>query len=95
MNRENLSVKKVIIIGGGMAGLTCATQLSRNFNGNDICVIEKLQRVGKKILTTGNGQCNLTNENLNLSNYHGTNANFCKYALETYGKQSCGQSRYG
>ena len=60
----------------------------RSFSGKDICIIEKLQRVGKKILSTGNGQCNLTNENFNLSNYHGTDANFSKYALETYGKQS-------
>ena len=36
MNRENLPVKKVIIVGGGMAGLTCATNLSRRFNGNKI-----------------------------------------------------------
>ncbi len=88
MNKENLMVKKVIIVGGGMAGLTCATELSRRFNGNEIAVIEKLQRVGKKILSTGNGQCNLTNENLDLSHYHGTNANFAKHSLENYGKQS-------
>ena len=88
MNRENLAVKKVIIIGGGMAGLTSACELSRRFSGNEITVIEKLQRVGKKILSTGNGQCNLTNENITLSNYHGINTNFSKYALDTYGKQS-------
>ena len=88
MNRENLPLKKVIIVGGGMAGLTCATELSRRFNGQDITVIERLQRVGKKILSTGNGQCNLTNENLSLSNYHGLSVDFTKFALENYGKQS-------
>ena len=88
MNRENFTVKKVVIVGGGMSGLTCATELSHRFNGQDIAVIERLQRVGKKILSTGNGQCNLTNENINLSNYHGTTTNFSKFALETYGKQS-------
>ncbi len=88
MNRENISVNKVIIVGGGMAGLTCATELSRRFNGQDIVVIERLSRVGKKILSTGNGQCNLTNENLLLSNYHGTYVDFANHALETYGKQS-------
>ena len=88
MNRENLSIKKVIIVGGGMAGLTAATELSKHFKGEDILVVEKLQRVGKKILSTGNGQCNLTNENISLSNYHGTCPNFITYALESYGKQS-------
>ena len=88
MNRENLSVKKVIIIGGGMAGLTCATQLSRNFNGNDICLIEKLQRVGKKILSTGNGQCNLTNVDCNLSHFHSEKSRFCENIITNYGKNS-------
>ena len=88
MNREKTNVKKVIIVGGGMSGLTSATYLSSVFNGQDITVIEKLSRIGKKILSTGNGQCNLTNENIALSNYHGEDNGFIKYAIETYGKDS-------
>lgn len=88
MNRENLPVKKVIIVGGGMAGLTCATNLSRRFNGNKITVIEKLPRIGKKILSTGNGQCNLTNENISLSNFHGSSVDFSRYAIDTFGSKS-------
>ena len=88
MNRENNKVFKVIIIGGGMSGLVSACQLSKRFLGEEIAIIEKLPRVGKKILSTGNGQCNLTNENITLSNYHGKDVEFAKYSLENFDKNS-------
>ncbi|MBR2288209.1 MAG: aminoacetone oxidase family FAD-binding enzyme [Clostridia bacterium] len=50
---------KVIIIGGGAAGLACAVTASRL--GDDVTVLERMDRVGKKILATGNGRCNLMN----------------------------------
>lgn len=54
------------IIGGGASGLMCAVAL----NNKDILIIEKQDRIGKKILVTGNGKCNLTNENFHLSSYN-------------------------
>lgn len=48
-----------IIIGGGPAGMTAAIIARRN--GLKVCIIEHQDRIGKKILSTGNGKCNITN----------------------------------
>ncbi|MBO4601349.1 MAG: aminoacetone oxidase family FAD-binding enzyme [Bacilli bacterium] len=61
-------MKKVFIIGGGASGLTAAIKASKN--GNDVTIFEKNNKLGKKILITGNGKCNYWNENQDLSNYH-------------------------
>lgn len=61
-------MKKVFIIGGGASGLTAAIKASRN--GNDVTIFEKNNKLGKKILITGNGKCNYWNENQDLINYH-------------------------
>lgn len=51
--------KRVGIIGGGASGLVAAIGAARN--GAEVTLIEHMDRVGKKILSTGNGRCNLTN----------------------------------
>ena len=51
--------KRVGIIGGGASGLVAAIGAARN--GAEVTVIEHMDRVGKKILSTGNGRFNLTN----------------------------------
>lgn len=50
---------KLLIIGGGAAGLTAA--ITAKDMGIDSAIIEANDRIGKKILTTGNGRCNITN----------------------------------
>lgn len=57
----------VVIVGGGASGLVCANLLCKICN---VAVVEKADRVGKKILATGNGRCNLTNLNVNSSFYN-------------------------
>lgn len=76
---------KIIIIGGGASGLFAATMLADKLNGKDIAVLEKNDRVGKKLSQTGNGQGNLTNSDMSLKYFHGSDKNFPKYALEKYG----------
>ncbi|MBO5725468.1 MAG: aminoacetone oxidase family FAD-binding enzyme, partial [Clostridia bacterium] len=49
-----------------------------------VAVIEQLSRVGKKLITTGNGRCNITNLNINLDRYHGEDIGFAEYALTNY-----------
>lgn len=61
-------MKKVIIIGGGASGLTAAIRASRL--GYDVTIIEKNEKLGKKILITGNGKCNYWNSNQDLSMYN-------------------------
>lgn len=75
---------KVAVIGGGASGLACAVELLRNVKNNDdvrVTLIEKLPRVGKKLLVTGNGRCNLTNMNSAVSGYRGDTA-FAEFALK-------------
>ncbi len=65
---------KVAIVGGGAAGLLTAVELTRGNNallGKDIVVFEKNDRVGKKLIATGNGQGNLFNANFGEQFYHG------------------------
>lgn len=74
-----------IIIGGGASGLAAAVSLAKR-NGNiKIAVLEALDRVGKKLSLTGNGQCNITNKNLNLKCFHSENNGFSQTALNKYG----------
>jgi len=60
----------IAIIGGGASGLVAAIAAARR--GAAVAVLEKLPRVGKKILATGNGRCNLGNLSRNLDAYWGS-----------------------
>lgn len=70
---------KIIVIGGGAAGMMAAIVSKRN--GSDVTLLERNDRVGKKLLATGNGRCNYTNLNTNINNYHGQNISFIEDAL--------------
>jgi predicted Rossmann fold flavoprotein len=73
---------KLLIIGGGASGLMAA--LTCKDMGVDIAVIEGSDRVGKKILTTGNGRCNISNEGCLPSRYHSENLGFFTPVLESF-----------
>ena len=49
---------KIIIIGGGASGLAAALAAAKECGGRCVTVLERLDRVGKKLLATGNGRCN-------------------------------------
>lgn len=76
----------LIIIGGGAAGLCAAVYFKQNNPNATVRILESGTRVGKKLALTGNGRCNITNKNIELSRYHGKNIEFCKYALEKYNR---------
>lgn len=61
---------KVIIIGGGASGIMAAITASRL--GAKVTILERKDRIGRKILATGNGRCNLTNKNISVDYYHNT-----------------------
>jgi len=61
----------VVIIGGGAAGLAAAVFLGRAEGARRILLLEKGPRVGKKLMATGNGTCNLTNIKATAADYHG------------------------
>ncbi len=58
----------VIVIGGGAAGMMAAVTAARG--GASVTILEQNDRLGKKLLSTGNGKCNYTNENQDISFYH-------------------------
>ncbi len=62
---------KIAVIGGGASGLIAAIAAARN--GAQVTIYEKMNRVGKKILATGNGRCNYTNMDMSIHRYHGKN----------------------
>ena len=61
-----------VIVGGGAAGLSAAITFfneSTPSRRNKIIILERMDRIGKKILATGNGRCNLSNENISSEKY--------------------------
>ncbi len=74
-----------IVVGGGAAGLTAAVCLAREAGRRRktaaILLVEKGPRVGKKLLATGNGTCNLSNLRTQESRYHGADPAFVRPAL--------------
>ncbi len=72
----------LIIVGGGSCGIVSA--IKAKDLSIDVAIIDSSDRIGKKLLITGNGRCNLTNENLSLSRFHSDNNNFFKNIINTY-----------
>ena len=52
----------VIVVGGGPSGMMAAITAARN--GNKVLLLERMEKLGKKILATGTGRCNLSNSYL-------------------------------
>lgn len=77
--------RKIVIIGGGASGLIAGIAAARN--GAQVTILEQLNRVGKKILATGNGRCNLTNVHTNINHFHGGNPKFIYGALGQFDAQ--------
>ena len=71
-----------VIIGGGAAGLMCAAQLGQR--GKRVLVLEKSPKVGRKILMSGGGRCNFTNQYTTPEDFISANPHFCKSALNRY-----------
>ena len=74
--------KQIGVIGGGAAGMMAAITAARE--GAKVTIFERNDRVGKKILQTGNGKCNLGNRALSVECYHGTDLQWIGKALERF-----------
>jgi predicted Rossmann fold flavoprotein len=72
----------VIVLGAGAAGLMCA--LTAGQRGKRVLVLEKSNKVGKKILMSGGGRCNFTNLYTESDNFLSNNPHFCKSAISRY-----------
>lgn len=73
-----------VIIGGGAAGLSLSVMLKTECPELNIKLLERSDRVGKKLATTGNGRCNITNSQLSPERYHG-DREFAAEILQNFG----------
>jgi predicted Rossmann fold flavoprotein len=76
-------VSELIIVGGGASGLMAAVSAARS--GVRPLILERMDRVGRKLLATGNGRCNLTNLRADAGKYHGADPAFVKPSLDRFG----------
>jgi predicted Rossmann fold flavoprotein len=72
----------VIVLGAGAAGFMCAIEAGKR--GRRVAVLERAERIGKKILISGGGRCNFTNLHCRPENFLSSNPHFCKSALARY-----------
>ncbi len=72
----------LIVIGAGAAGLICAITAAKR--GRQVLVLERSNKLGKKILMSGGGRCNFTNLHISPRNFLSANPHFCKSALSRY-----------
>lgn len=77
---------KIVVIGGGPSGMMAAIVAARQ--GAYVTVVDRMPKVGKKLLATGAGQCNLCNTKPGQSNYHGMDTSFILPALEAFGAET-------
>lgn len=75
--------RKVIVVGGGASGLVAAIVAARS--GAFVTIVEQKEQVGKKILSTGNGRCNLTNEYMQKECFRGDDITGVTSVLEQFG----------
>ena len=75
--------RRVLVIGGGASGLMAAIAAAER--GAKVTLLERNRQVGKKILVTGNGRCNLTNLDQDLSHYRGGEPGFAAAVLGEFG----------
>ncbi len=74
---------KIGIIGGGASGMTAAISAARR--GAEVTVLESGDRIGKKILATGNGKCNFTNKNMDSCFFRSSTTESISVFLEQFG----------
>ena len=74
-----------LVIGGGAAGLMCAIEAGKR--GRHVAVLERADRLGKKILISGGGRCNFTNLHCTPEDFLSANPHFAKSALARYTPQ--------
>ena len=74
---------KIGIIGGGASGMAAAITAAENPEVQ-VVLLERQARVGKKLLATGNGRCNLSNRNVSQEKYHGGHPEFIQKAMQMF-----------
>ncbi len=76
-------MRKVVVVGGGASGMMAA--IAAQDAGASVVLMEKTDRVGRKLLATGNGRCNIANRHLTGAAYHGTCASLTVPVFQRFG----------
>jgi len=79
----------IVIIGAGASGLVSAIVSARR--GKKVLVLEKNNKIGKKLLATGNGKCNIANQRPTLERFYSENTKFIAQVFEGYNYQTIKQ----
>lgn len=74
--------RDVIIIGAGAAGLMCA--YNAGYRGRNVLVLDNAKKAGRKVLISGGGRCNFTNNNIDTNAFICNNPHFVKSALSRF-----------
>ena len=83
MSKKQSQIKDIIVIGAGASGMMAAITAARR--GKSVMILEHMDKVGKKILATGNGKCNYTNEYMADECYHGDHI-LCQDVMTQFGR---------
>ena len=86
MGKNTIRQYDFLIIGAGASGMMAAILAARK--GKKVCILEKLDKAGKKLLATGNGKCNFTNEKMSVDCFHGDKA-FVEHVLNQFSVEDC------
>ena len=76
---------EIAVIGGGASGMMAA--ITARKSGKEVVILERKDRILKKVLITGNGRCNITNVNADISNYFGKNISSVGNILNSFNPQ--------
>ncbi len=76
-------MKHIAVIGGGASGLVAAWFSASA--GNRVVLFERQKMLGRKVLASGNGRCNISNRNIDAAFYHGHNPRFVTNVFSRFG----------
>lgn len=79
-----IEMKKIIIVGAGASGVYLSILLKQANPSRDVIVLEANKTPLKKLLATGNGRCNLSNKDMDISHYEGDNLHLIKDIIDDF-----------
>ena len=78
-------MKKIVIVGGGASGMMAAIAAAKENPAAKIRILERKDLPGKKILSTGNGRCNFTNQVMHMNCFFSDTPNGIEEVLQQFG----------